>query len=663
MPELRALRPEEIEALTRNGCTAPDWKTVTVRDGFDPRRVRNATFLGHVTVGRLAGSVAGNDDVRKPSGIFNAVIADSTIGNECRIANVGVHIAGYDIGDGACIEDIGTLAARPGAAFGNGVAVAVLNEGGGREVILFNELSAQFAYLMCVHRHRPRLIEQLTALAEERVERARSDRGMVGAGACVRSTTEIRDVAIGSGATVNGAASLKNGTILSTPNAASEVGVDVTADDFIIAEGAAVAGGVILSKTFVGQGCRLGKQFSAENSLFFANCEGYHGEACSVFAGPYTVTHHKSSLLIAGLFSFCNAGSGTNQSNHMYKLGPVHEGKLGRGTKTGSFSYMMWPCRTGPFSVVMGKNTGTFDTADYPFSHLEARPDGRTMMIPGFNVVTVGTVRDGAKWPARDRRTGPVKRDAISFPVFSPYVVGRMVRGRATLSRLQRETDRSVEEVLVGGALVRRPLLRTGQKFYRNAIQAYLYEKVFERSEGCLGGGLDSVRAAFASGPGAVHSENWVDISGLLMPQQRLRDLEDAIEAGVIKDCDAFFQAIDTIAAAYDRDEWVWVKNAFREETSIELDRVSREDLLAIADQYLAAQRKFFTLILADAAKEFDPVTRSGFGQDGREDDRNKDFEAVRGTYEQNSFVRDMEARRAALQQRVETFKTQVAGL
>ena len=80
------------------------------------------------------------------------------------------------------------------------------------------------------------------------------------------------------------------------------------------------------------------KQFNHQNSVFFANSEGFHGEAVSIFAGPYTVTHHKSSLLIAGMFSFFNAGSGTNQSNHMYKLGPIHQGVVDRGSKTGSFS-------------------------------------------------------------------------------------------------------------------------------------------------------------------------------------------------------------------------------------------------------------------------------------------------------------------------------------
>ena len=161
-----------------------------------------------------------------------------------------------------------------------------------------------------------------------------------------------------------------NGTILSHPDSPTIIGDAVIAKDFIVAEGAHVVGGAIVQKSFVGQGCRVGNQFSAENCLFFANCEAFHGEAVSFFAGPYTVTHHKSTLLIGGMFSFYNAGSGTNQSNHRYKLGPTHEGKLERGCKTGSFAYVMWPCRVGPFSVVLGKHTRSFDTANLPFQPL-----------------------------------------------------------------------------------------------------------------------------------------------------------------------------------------------------------------------------------------------------------------------------------------------------
>jgi len=660
MTEKRALKPEEIELLTSRGCRAQDWGQIRVSDGFDPDRVLRTAFLGEVEIGDLSGTVRTPDGIEKECGLYDAVLVDSSVGNGCRVARVGGHIANYDIEDGACLEDIGVMSTSPGASFGNGVEVEVLNEGGGRVVPLFDELSVQFAYLVCLHRWRPAMVEKLRGMALDRAELARSDRGRVGRGACVISVREAVDVRIGPYAHVHGASSLRNGTILSSEEAVTEVGAGVTARDFIIAEGAAVTDGAVITKTFVGQGARVGRQFSAENSLFFANCEAFHGEACSVFAGPYTVTHHKSTLLIAGLFSFYNAGSGTNQSNHMYKLGPVHEGKLGRGTKTGSFSYMMWPCRVGPFSVVIGKHTGTFDTWEYPFSHIEARADGKAAMIPGLNVVTVGTVRDGAKWPKRDRRKGRVKRDKISFAVFSPFLVGLMRRARANLARLQKETDRSVAEVSVGGALVRRPILRTGQKYYRNGIELYLYEKVFERAEKAAGGGVESVREAFASDPEAVYSEKWVDLGGQLMPEKRLRDLGDDIESGGISGLDAFFEACSAIQEAYEKDEWVWVKAAFKEDFGTDLDRVSREELIEIAGKYGAVKSKFLKLVLADAEKEFDSSSMSGFGQDGSDGDAERDFAAVRGGYDGNPFVKEMRGELEELDKRVEAFKARL---
>jgi len=376
-----AITQDQIDILLSRGCTAEDWDSVKVSGKFNPSCVKNSSFSGQVNIGDLSGTIKSFHGIEKSCGIYNAAIIDCTIGDNCRIANVSVHIANYDIADGVCIEDVSTIQTNPAATFGNGTEIDVLNEAGGREIVLFNEISVQFAYMMCLHRYRPKLIDKLKAIAQQYVASVKSDRGKIAKGASVCSAGEIIDVNIGPYAKVNGISCLENGTILSSKDAPTKVGINVTAENFIIAESTTVSGGAILNNTFVGQGCQIGEQFSATNSVFFANCEGFHGEACSIFAGPYTVTHHKSTLLIAGLFSFYNAGSGTNQSNHMYKLGPCHEGKLQRGTKTGSFSYMMWPCRVGPFSVVLGKHTSTFDVGDFPFSHLDARPNGKCAMV------------------------------------------------------------------------------------------------------------------------------------------------------------------------------------------------------------------------------------------------------------------------------------------
>ncbi len=670
----RNLKQAELKILQDQGCIAEDWNLVEVADGFDPARVRNTQFLGRVRIGRLTDNVkpagGGHDrtqrcwaaeGLEKPSGIYNATIADCTIGDNTRISSIGVHIANYDIASDVCIENVAAMATCPGATFGNGVEVVALNEAGGREVVIFDELSVQFAYLMCLHRYRPVLIKNLSEIARSYVEKVCCDRGKIGQGARIFSTTEILDLNVGPHAVINTAASLVNGTILSSAEAPTLVGSNVVAEDFIIAEGTSVTGTVNLKKVYIGQGCRIGNQFSAENSLFFANSEAFLGEACSVFAGPFTVSHHKSTLLIACLLSFYNAGSGTNQSNHMYKLGPVHEGKLERGIKAGSFSYVIWPCKVGPFSILLGKHTRSFDTSDFPFAHLEADANGRCSMVPGLYLTAVGTMRDEAKWRSRDRRKGTKKRDIISFDVFSPYTVGKMIKACSILKHLQENTDRSVEDVAMNGVRMKRVLLRTSQKLYRTGIEMYLLEKILAKAEKYIDGGIEKIRKAFATpAAGAVYSRVWVDIGGQLMPRQRLLDVTAAIESGKIADFKTFNTEMEKIHQAAENDEWLWVKNAYKEVFNRDLEKLAKAEFIEDVESYQKAKTKFLKLVLVDAEKEFNEISRTGFGQDGSADDLGEDFRQVRGQYDQNKFVRQIHDNIKETERRVKRLKEKI---
>jgi hypothetical protein len=659
--DYRALRDDEIRQLKAQACTADDWQAVRVAEPFLVERLSHVEFAGSVAIGNLTGEVQRPDERARPCGIYRARIADCTIGDQVRIANVGGHVTGYAIGNHVLIENIGVMETRPGAMFGNGVDVAALNEAGGREVPLFNELSSQHAYLACVYRYRAGVVERLLEMGRRAAADAAGDVGTIGEGAWVVGVPKIIDVAIGPAATIDAAQSLINGTVLSHPDAPTTIGDGVIAKDFIVAEGAQVSGGAMLRGTFVGQGCRVGHQFTAENSLFFANCEAFHGEAVSVFAGPYTVTHHKSTLLIGGLFSFYNAGSGTNQSNHRYKLGPTHEGKLERGCKTGSFAYLMWPCRVGPFSVVLGKHTRSFNSADLPFSHLEADASGRCELIPGHYIATVGTLRDGTKWPQRDRRTGSMLRDVVCFDVFSPLTVGRMMRGAELLSSLQTSVERSVASVNVGGVDIKRVLLRMGAKRYAAAVERYLREQIVQRAERKLNGGANTVRDVFAEISTAVYSSEWVDVGGQLMPRERLEKLIRAIASGEIETVDQLQLTLREIHAAYEEDVWTWVRRQSADALRLNLDEMTPEQVAKCVSQYCEQQQKFLRLVLIDAEREYDEASRVGFGMDGGEPAAEADFVAVRGRFEENSFVKQVTAEIESLHDRCEALRRRLA--
>ncbi len=650
--DYRPLTGEEISRLQQQRCTADDWSRVTCALEFSTENIWDAHFHGDIRLGLLNGSITVGEDDQRPAGIYRATLRNCQIGNGVRISQVGSGISNYDIGENAVIEDVGAMVATPGSKFGNGVEVAALNEGGGREAVIFDHLSAQFAFLQVAHRSQPAVTAQLTQLAEKAASRAQRERGTIGRGTRVTQVTRMTNVAVGDGAILAGAAELENGTILSTAEAPTTVGTGVVAEDFIIAEGTTVSGGAVLDSCFVGQGCRVGKQFSAEGSLFFANCEAFHGEACSVFAGPYTVTHHKSTLLIAGMFSFYNAGSGTNQSNHMYKLGPVHEGKLERGCKTGSFSYMMWPCRVGPFSVVLGKHTRTFDTRDFPFSHIEAKADGRCEMVPGLYLSTVGTVRDEAKWPQRDRRGESDRRDRLHFKVLNPMTVGRMLRGVARLEELKQETPRTKKTVSINGAEVSRVLLRTGSKYYRSGIEMYLLEALVSRVESARAAGNHDLRQVLAVDPDAVMSEDWIDLAGQLLPRRRFDDLCGQLESGQLESVEQVEAELTACYTAYEQDEWAWVHWAYKQIFDRELESLDEEGLQQAAQHWKDVRTKFLKLIANDAAKEFEEVTQTGFGHSDAAGERLADFTGVRGTLEENNFFGQLQAQIAEVEDR-----------
>ena len=631
--EYRRLTETEIAALTANGCRAEDWSRLGVAEGFSPDRVRDVAFSGTCRLGRFTRDFALPGGVRKPAGVYRATLHDTTVGDEARIADVRGYIANYDIGEGALVVNVDRIYVDGPTAFGNGVEVAVLNETGGREVRMHEGLTAHEAYLEAIYRHRPRLVAKLKGFAEG-VARARtSDRGLIGAGARVMDTGLIHNVRIGPGAVVDGAARLYNGTLVSRPDAPVVIGRGVIADDFIVQDGSQVEDATRLTRCFVGQACTLGHGYSASDSLFFCNCQEENGEACAVFAGPFTVTHHKSTLLIAGMFSFMNAGSGSNQSNHMYKLGPIHQGALERGSKTSSDSYILWPARIGAFSLVMGRHTTHPDTSALPFSYL-IESKGVTYLVPGVNLRSVGTIRDVQKWPKRDRRAQEGRLDKVNFNLLSPYTIDKMVRGIAVLENLRALSGATSDTYAYQSARITSSALAKGIEFYRMAIDKFLGNSLISRLEKCDGDYLAHLRPESDVGLG-----DWVDLAGLIAPHSCVSALLDDIESGAVASCDALDARFAALHANYYDYEWAWAYALMLRYYNLAEGAITCRDLVYILRRWRESVLRLDRMLYDDAKKEFSLSAKTGFGFDGLGATTDADFAGVRGAFETNPFV------------------------
>ncbi len=643
--QYRSLADGEVAALQQSGCRAENWHSVSVCDPFDPRRFHDVVFEGTVQLGRMDGMLRCRDGAERPCGITRAVLRNVSVGSGCLITNVTTALARVDVGERVEIENVGRIACTGESSFGNGVKVEALNEGGGREVPITTLSSAQVAYLTAMYRHDSTLVTALNTMAREHTRAARAERARVGSGSYVANCGEIIDVAIGECATVNGAQLLRDGTVDSSVEAPTHVGAGVIAERFIFQKGAVVKDGCMISRSLIGEATQVGKQCSIENSLLFCNSEAFHSELCSVFGGPYTVTHHRSTLLIAGYFSFYNAGSGTNQSNHMYKLGPLHQGIVERGGKTGSFSYLLWPARVGAFSVVIGKHYSNFDASEFPFSYLNEE-DGKSVLTPAMNLFTVGTMRDGAKWPSRDRRKGGEQLDQIVFNVLSPYTAQAMVSGRATLMKLYEGCERGREFVTYRGMHLKRLLLKTCARYYTLGLNKYYGDLLASRVSSMKARSLRAVLGAEAEGePG---EQPWVDLCGLLCPKSRVDQLLGDIAQGRVADLPGLLAALRQIRERYERDEWNWFLAHYKSAHGTELSEASDEELQRLVGAWAEATRKLLSMVAQDAQKEFEETAKTGYGIDGEGE---ADFAAVRGSYDSNSFV-------AQLKQQI----TEVAG-
>lgn len=639
---------EQIAILEKNGCSSDDWGAVSVAAGFDPHRVERVIFQGPVALGSFSGSIECGDSIKRPVGIYRAKLHNVTIGDNCAISDVGGWISNATIAECVCIENCGTIACIGETSFGNGHEISVLVEGGGRELSITKDTSAQIAYMTVLYRDRKELHQRLQAMADACADSMRGRRLRIGTGARITNCTEIINVAVGDYAVVNGAQSLKEGTIVSSKEAPTLVGNGVIAEYFILQQGSSVLDGAMVFSSLIGEGTRIGKQFSCENSIFFANCEGFHSEACSIFAGPYTVTHHRSTLLIGGLFSFYNAGSGTNQSNHMYKLGPLHQGIMERGSKTGSFSYLLWPSRVGAFTAVIGKHYAHFDTAEFPFSYINEE-EGKSTIVPGMNFFTVGTLRDGDKWPARDRRRNTKKLDCVTFNVLSPYIGQKMIAGKARLLDLYEKTGKEQQWVTYKGIAIKRLLLKTCSRYYGIALDKYYGEILLGR---ITQGNADSLRALLNFSVGGEQEDGeWVDLGGCLCPQNRVRRIIEKITSGTIASVEQLQTELETVFRSYRDDEWNWFLSQYKKANNRELAGEPREVIIGLCERWRDASLKLLSMVLGDISKEFEGEVHIGFGIDGNQD---ADFEAVRGTFAGNKFV-------AQLNSETDTVKTRFA--
>ena len=590
---MRQLSDEEIRILEDRNCWAEDWTNVHVSDDFKPNYMHRVMLYGEVSIGDFDKNIEVSRGFMKHSGINNATLRNVTIGDNCIIENIGGFINNYTIGDDCYISNVNAMETTDGATYGEGNLISVLNEVGDGNVILFSELNSQFAAFMAKHFCDKPLKDAIRRLINEEIARKRHEQAYIGNNVKIVNTKEITNTIVYDDCEINGASRLSDCTILSSPVSNVYIGTGVICENSIISEGSSIINSVKIQDCFIGEACQISNGFTASSSVFFANSYMSNGEACAAFCGPFTASHHKSSLLIGGQFSFYNAGSATNFSNHAYKMGPIHHGVLERGTKTASGAYILMPAHIGTFSVCFGKLMYHPDTRYLPFSYLIAYGD--TMYLsPGRNITTVGLYRDIRKWPKRDVRPVGSQKSIVNFDWLSPFSVGEIVEGKQILEKLRDACGENVATYTYHNYVINASSLNKGIKYYDIALRIYMgavLKRVIKKW-----GKVDLPTTTIGQG-------KWNDLSGLLLPESEEMRLLSDIKRGELETIQEVTDRFKEINRNYREYQWAWTYQLILD--YYHLTEITDADVERIHKDYVHARRAWIAEIRKDAEKEY----------------------------------------------------------
>ncbi len=592
MNTYRQLNDNEITLLVANGCRAEDWTSILVAQKFNPETVKNVYFYGEVKLGSFTKKIEVSKGFLKHTGIYHATLRNVTVGDDCLIENIGNFINNYTIGKECYISNVCTMETTEGATYGEGNLISVLNEVGQGNAILFNNLNSQFAAFMVKHFKDEDIKSHICRLIKEDIERNAPERGTVGSGVRIVNTKEITDTVIFDRCEINGASRISKCSILSTRHAKVYIGTGVICENSIISDGSSIINSVKIQNCFVGESCEISNGFTASQSLFFANSYMSNGEACAAFCGPFSVSHHKSSLLIGGMFSFYNAGSATNFSNHAYKMGPIHYGALERGTKTASGAYLLMPAQIGTFSVCFGKLMHHPDTRNLPFSYLIAAGDVM-YMVPGRNITTVGLYRDIRKWPNRDKRSKECQKSIVNFDWLSPFSVGSILQGKQILEKLREASGCNVSTYNYHEYVINTQSLQKGIANYEIALHVYM-GAVLKRAK---------KHNYFATPTTHIGEGKWVDLSGLLLPESEEQRLIEDIKNKTLNTIQQVLDRFTEIDRNYRKYQWAWTYKMICDYYG--LNEITEADAQRIQADYITARRAWIAEIKKDAEREF----------------------------------------------------------
>jgi hypothetical protein len=528
---LRPLTAAEVQQLESQGNDCDDWSRVRVADGFDARRVRRCSFQGEVVLGRFSRRVAVAGGAELPAGVYQATVADCVIGHDALVRDVRL-LSNYVVGEGVRLLNCGTVTCDAGTAFGNGRALPVGVETGGRDVRVFADISLALAAAVARSRGDKDLLQRYAAWVEEYRVRATSPRGVLEPGAAVYNTPKIHNLFLGAGARVDGAQAVENSTILSEPSDPARIESGAVVSESLLQWGSHVSSAAVVDRSVLIEHAAAERHAKVTNSIVGPNTAVGAGEVTSSLVGPFVGFHHQA-LLIGAVWpeGKGNVAYGANVgSNHTIKA-PDQEFFPGEGLFLGLGVNVKYPAdftRSPYTAIACGVNTLPQQVA-FPFALVTTPAVARPGVPPAYNEIIPAWMllhnayalrRNEEKFRDRNR----ARRESLILELWRPEIVDLVRDACRRLEAVSRPRDVYTDKDIPG--LGKNYLC---EEHRRPALTAY---RVYTQLYALLG-----LKAQAELGPELLYrgtdprspSERWEHQRRVLHDDFGLRDVREAL--------------------------------------------------------------------------------------------------------------------------------------
>jgi hypothetical protein len=537
---LRPLSASEVARLEARGCSADDWSTVLVTEGFDADRVRDAHFHGDVVLGRFTGRVCVGEGLELPAGVYGSTVANCVIGPDALVRDVRL-LANCTVGAGAVLFDCGRITCDTGTTFGNGAILPIGIETGGRPLRVYAEMDIEQALAVARPRGAAELREGLDALAAEYAGGAVAGRGIIDRGAHVLGTSRVRNAFIGAGARVDGATLVEESTLLSSAEEQTCVASGACVSGSLLQWGSQVSTLALVERSLLAEHVHVERHAKVTDSILGPNTVVGGGEVTSSLLGPFVAAHHQS-LLIATLWPAGrgNIGYGANIGSNHTSRAPDQELFAGEGMFFGLGVNVKFPAdfSRAPYTVVACGASVQPQRMTFPFSLIAPpsfQPAGISPacmeLAPAWMLSEnlFALRRNEAKYRARNK----ARRTQFDFAVIRPDTVDLM---REACRRLEGARGQEVYteadiEGLGKNFLLERNRLRAIEA-YRFFIRSYALQGLKERVASILaaGGVPEKLLTIPSSDPRWEHQRQLLVELGIRDVCEGLRELPAILE-------------------------------------------------------------------------------------------------------------------------------------